>query len=129
MEKILDANLIIRYLVKDNEKKIDNIEKLLKSDTVLILTDVTIAEIVWVLSSYYELPRKKITRSLTSLILLSNIKCNKNLLLKAFSYFEKYNIDWVDSYLCAYAEENRIKEIFSYDRDLDRTKTVKRIEP
>lgn len=60
MAKILDANVIIRYLVEDDEKKADAIEHLLKSDEVLILTDVTISEIVWVLSSYYENTRNEI---------------------------------------------------------------------
>ncbi len=129
MAKILDANVIIRYLVEDDEKKADAIEHLLKSDEVLILTDVTISEIVWVLSSYYENTRNEIVEKISTLIQLSSIKCNKRLVLLALSLFQKYNIDWVDAYLAAYGEENNIDEMYSYDHDLDKVKGVKRLEP
>lgn len=129
MAKILDANVIIRYLVGDDEKKADAIERLLKSDEVLILTDVTISEIVWVLSSYYENTRDEVVEKISTLVQLSSIKCNKKIVLIALSLFQKHSIDWVDAYLAAYAEENNIGEIYSYDHDLDKIKGVKRLEP
>lgn len=129
MVKILDANVIIRYLVADDEKKADAIERLLKSDEILILTDVTISEIVWVLSSYYENTRDEVVEKISTLVQLSSIKCSKKIILTALNLFQKHNIDWVDAYLAAYAEENNIDEIYSYDHDLDKVKGAKRLEP
>ena len=129
MAKLLDANIIIRFLVADSKEKADAIEKLFQSDETLILTDVTISEIVWVLSSYYKDVRSEIVKKITTLIHLPQIKCSKKIILIALSWFEKYNIDWIDAYLVAYAEENTITEIYSYDRDLDKIKKIKRLEP
>jgi len=129
MEKILDANIVIRYLVEDDKKKVDAIESLLQSKEILLLTDVTISEIIWVLSSYYQETRQDIARKITVLIYLPSIKCNKNLILRALEIYQKNNLDWIDAYLSAYALENNLKEIYSYDQDLDKIKKIKRVEP
>jgi predicted nucleic acid-binding protein len=129
MEKVLDANIIIRFLIDDDKEKADAIEKLLRSDQILILTDVTISEIIWVLSSYYKEIKKEIVKKITALINLPSIKCNKKLIVTALSFFEKYNIDWIDAYLAAYTKENDLKEIYSYDLDLDKIKSIKRLTP
>lgn len=129
MEKILDANIIIRYLVEDDKKKVDAIESLLQSEETLTLTDVTISEIIWVLSSYYQETKDEIAKKITVLVHLPSIKSNKNLILKALEIYQKNNIDWIDGYLAAYAIENNIKGIYSYDHDLDKVKEVKRVEP
>ena len=62
MAKILDANIVIRFLVEDDKVKTDAVEKLFRSEEILILTDVTISEIVWVLSSYYDVSRMEIVK-------------------------------------------------------------------
>ena len=129
MEKVLDANIIIRFLVDDDKEKTNAIEKLIRSNETLILTDVTIAEIIWVLSSYYKEPKKDIVKKITALIHLPSIKCNKKVIITALSFFEKHNIDWIDAYLAAYTKENDLKEIYSYDLDLDKIKSIKRLTP
>ncbi len=129
MKKLIDANIIIRFLIADDKKKADAIEKLLKSKEKFILTDVAISEIIWILSSYYQEERTAIVKKITALIDLSQIKGNKKILLLALSYFKEYNVDWIDAYLAAFAEYNKIKEIYSYDKDLDKIKTIKRKEP
>lgn len=129
MEKILDANIIIRYLVEDDKQKANAIESLLQSDKILILTDVTISEIIWVLSSYYHEKKEEIIKKITALIHLPSIKTNKSLILKALYIFQKNKIDWIDAYLAAFAIENKIETIYSYDTDLDKIKKIKRREP
>lgn len=131
MEKILDANIIIRYLVEDEDdkQKASAIESLLQSDETLILTDVTISEIIWVLSSYYQEKKEKIIKKIIVLVHLPSIKTSKSLILRALDIFQKNNIDWIDAYLGAFAIENKIETIYSYDHDLDKVKKIKRVEP
>lgn len=129
MEKVLDANIIIRYLVEDDKKKVDAIEALLQSDEILILTDITISEIIWVLSSYYQETKNEIIRKITVLIHLSSIKSNKNLILRALDIYQKNNNDWIDAYLSAYVIENNIDGIYFYDQNFDKVKKIKRMEP
>lgn len=129
MSKLIDANIIIRFLLADDKKKADAIEKLLQSKEKFILTDVTISEIIWVLSSYYQEEKTAIVKKIAALINLPQITSNKKILLLALSYFKEYNIDWIDAYLTAFAQYHKIKEIYSYDKDLDKIKTIKRKEP
>lgn len=130
MTKLLDANVIIRYLTDDDPQKSAKFEKLLKTSKVkLLLTDVTIAEIVWVLESHYQLAKQSIVEKISALILLSTIKANQSLIAKALKFFSQLNIDYIDAYLSAYALENKVEQIISYDQDLDKVKEVKRIEP
>lgn len=129
MPNLLDANLIIRYLVEDDKEKTEAVEKLLKSKEKLILTDVTVSEIIWVLSSYYEVPKEEIAEKVEALLLLGCIKTNKKILFQALSFYKKLNIDWVDAYLSSFATEKKIKRIYSYDKDLDKIREINREEP
>lgn len=129
MSQLLDANIIIRYLVADDPQKADKIEKLLKTKTHFWLTDVTVAEIVWVLSSYYRLTPKEISQKLEALLALPNIKAHKKRLAKALNYYRQHRIDWIDAYLIAFSLEKNFGPIISYDRDIDKIKSVKREEP
>ncbi len=129
MEKILDANIIIRYLVEDDNQKAGAIEKLFRSNEALVVTDVTISEIIWVLLSYYKQKKQNIIRQLTSFIQLTNIKCNKTILIRALEYYKNLNIDWVDAYLSSYAIENKITGVYSYDKGLSKIPEINRLEP
>lgn len=129
MPNLLDANLIIRYLAEDDKGKAEAVEKLLKSKEKLILTDVTVSEIIWVLSSYYEIPKEEIAEKMEALLSLGCIKANKKILFQALSFYKKLNIDWIDAYLSSLARGKNIKKIYSYDKDLDKIKEIKREEP
>jgi len=129
MPKVLDTNVIIRYLLNDDVKKADKVESLLKSKDKLILTDVVVSEAVWVLSSYYEVPKRQIKEWLSSLLILKNVKANKSLLLGALEYYGRLSVDWIDAYLISFVLESNLKEIYSYDQDLDKVKLVTRKEP
>jgi len=55
----LDANIFIRYLTNDEPAKADRVEKLLdqaaKGKERLMTTEMVLAEVVWVLESFYKL--------------------------------------------------------------------------
>ena len=120
MAKLLDANLIIRYFLDDDHVKADAVEQLLASSEEVWLPDVVIAEIVWVLASYYKLSRFDIAERIESLISLKNIKANKLLIFTAISYYCEFNLDWVDAYLAAYARENRLKRVEPEFKKIDK---------
>ena len=57
--RILDANMILRYLMNDNIKMADEVEELICSHEVLILPEV-VAEVIYVMRSVYKLERSEI---------------------------------------------------------------------
>lgn len=129
MAKIVDANIIIRFLVGNIPEKVRKITRLFQEKEKLILTDVTVAEIVWVLSSYYKQGKDEITEEILSLIEQPVIISNKSLITKAISYFREHNIDYIDAYLIAFTQENDEEGVLSYDRSIDKGKGIKRFEP
>lgn len=126
---LLDTNLIIRFLLNDDPQKAIKVEKFLsrKSKDILLL-DMVVAEIIWVLKSYYRFDKNLIIDKIKSLIHLHTIVCNNELLDKALGIWEKNNLSFVDAYLVATAELDSLK-IYSYDVKFDKLKTIKRVEP
>ena len=130
MVKLLDANTVIRYLTADDEKKAKRVERLFKLATSrYILTDVSVAEIVWVLESHYKVPKTDIVAKLRLLLALEAIEADKTLLFDELDFYWSRNIDFIDAYLAAYASTHHIDAIVSYDRDLDKIAGISREEP
>ena len=128
MVKVIDANLILRYLLGDPEA--GRVEKLLKSKVKLLLSDVILAEIVWVLDSYYKWDRSKIVESLISLVRLTSIVCNKFLLSETLAILgNQKSFDFADAYSVALMKISKIKDIYSFDKDFDEIAGVNRLEP
>ena len=94
-----------------------------------ILTDVSVAEIVWVLESLYKVPKSDIVAKLRLLLALEAIEADKTLLSDALDFYWSRNIDFIDAYLAAYASTHHIDAVVSYDRDLDKIAGISREEP
>jgi predicted nucleic-acid-binding protein len=98
-------------------------------DLTLVVTDLALAETVWVLQSFYSLGRDAITAALKDLIESTGIEVqNKATLLSALRNFAQTDVDFVDAYHAAVATAESVA-IASFDRDFDQFAGVKRIEP
>ncbi len=73
--KALDTNALVRFLVRDDEKQAHKVKKILleaeNKGGRLFVSIAVILEIIWVLSSAYEYPRKEIIQALENLLILS----------------------------------------------------------
>ncbi|OGD85342.1 hypothetical protein A2164_04600 [Candidatus Curtissbacteria bacterium RBG_13_35_7] len=127
--RIIDTNLLIRYLVEGDSQKADAVEKLLKNpQQKLILLDVTFAETIWVLSSFYNVDKNKIIEAVGALLDIKSIIANRKVLQKTLEYFANYNISLIDAYKASFAEMEDL-EIYSYDKDFDKLPQIKRLKP
>ena len=129
MASLIDANLILRFLTEDVTEQTNLVKKLFAQPHGLILTDLTAAEVVWVLKSVYKLPKQDITEKFLYLLNLNIFIANYTLLNKALELFNNYNISFADAYLVAYAEKENLDGIYSFDKGLDKVRTVKRLKP
>lgn len=128
MPKLVDTNLIVRFLVNDNSKQAQAAEKVFKENE-LILTDVALAEVVWTLQSFYKLPRQEIIDKIYRLLQSKSFIFNRELLLNSLFKYLNYKISFVDAYLIAYVEINKMEGLYSFDEGLDKVKTVTRFKP
>ena len=117
---IVDANVVLRYLLRDNEElyKLSEeiFEKILKGSVKAFIPIFVFAEIVYVLQKVYKVDRKTISETLKELLKLKGIKTeNRKVLEKALDIYATKNLDFADCLLCAYSENY---EIVSFYRNL-----------
>ena len=117
--KLLDANIILRLLTEDSSKQAEAVASLIRNarPNELELPDVVLAEIVWVLQSYYSLKKPAIITSLRALIETKGIKLNRELLGLIISIYQDNNISYIDAYLAARSKlENKL--LYTFDQHL-----------
>ena len=96
----------------------------------LLLTDLVLAECVYVLESFYEVPRARVAALMRAAIALPSIEpMDADVLLRSLAVYEVDRLDFAEAYLVALAEATGVGEIVSFDRSIDRVGTVTRREP
>jgi len=131
----VDTNIFIRYLTNDDPVKADKVDRLLdkaaKGKVLLVTAELVVAEVVWVLESFYGLKNDTIGQMIKAILITPGLKViNGSLVEKAIDYYLTYNIDFIDGYIAAVMEQKGINEIFSYDKKhLSRIQSVSRKEP
>jgi predicted nucleic-acid-binding protein len=96
----------------------------------LLLSDLVVAECVYVLESFYEVERARVAELMRAALALPSVSViDTSLLLRALEVYEVDRLDFAEAYLVATAEATAVGAIVSFDRSIDRVATVKRIEP
>lgn len=130
MSAFIDTNILVRHLTGDPHDMAARASAYLRAAGELLLTDLIVAETVYVLESFYETPRDQVAQSLRSCIAFPAIvTVDPALLLRALEVYEIDRIEFAESYLVACAESTGVNAVASFDRSLDRIGTVERIEP
>jgi predicted nucleic acid-binding protein len=126
----VDTNILVRHLTGDPAEQAGRASRFLADASVLLLADVVVAEIVYVLASYYRASRTEVATALRSILAFEAIRVvDAALLHRAIEIYEGDRLDFPDAYLVACAERAGIGTIVSFDRSIDRVATVDRIEP
>ena len=116
--KILDANMILRFLLKDDEKSAVIVRNMIKSESVLILPEI-IAEVVYVMTRVYKYERTKTVSGISAFLNYHHIVTEKHdVVLKALQYFGDTSLDFADCLLCAYHTVSGY-EICTFDKKLN----------
>jgi predicted nucleic acid-binding protein len=119
---LLDINVLLRFLLHDHAElsraAAGLFQQAADGKCLLILTDLGIAEAVWVLTSYYKLERQKVAEILAKLIVKAGIQCpTLEPTQDALARFKTSNCDFFDCYLAAQAIASGVA-IASFDKDL-----------
>ena len=117
---LLDANVVLRYLLDDHEQMSAQAEKYIQEEDTCMTIEVA-AEVVYVLRRVYSVERNKISESVKCV--LEQAGCTEpEVLREALSIYGATSLDFVDCVLCAY---HAVKghEIRTFDKKL-----MKRLE-
>jgi len=130
----LDTNIFLRFFLKENESMFQRLEKLfyeiISGNIIGVANAMIIAEVVWVLSRSYKWNKEKICDNIEFILITPNIRFkDKAILVNAVNVYKEKNIGFIDAYNYSYMKANGVTEIYSFDRDFDKLKDVKRLEP
>lgn len=114
---MLDTNIILRYLLNDDEKMASEAELIIKNRSVQVTIEI-FAEVIYVLKGVYHIGRAEIGQCLLSF--LSEVTTPEPEVLKlGIKTYAEQNLDFPDCILCAY---HKVKghEVKSFDKKLNK---------
>jgi predicted nucleic-acid-binding protein len=89
-----------------------------------------VAGIVYLLESFYEVPRARVAELVRAIIAFPAIGVvDESLLLRALEVYEVHRLDFAEAYLIAQAETSAVNAVASFDKSIERVATVRRVEP
>ena len=130
---LLDTNVLVRFILGDHNTLSPAARKLFgeacDGKCALILTEVAVAEAVWVLHSFYNIKRNPITEWLSKVILSAGVRCMKrDEMLDALNRFASTKCDFLDCYLASLAAASG-DHVATFDKDFEQFDDVRRWEP
>ncbi|SFQ19189.1 PIN domain-containing protein [Caldicoprobacter faecalis] len=116
---LVDANVVLRYLLNDVEELADKAAVLLENKELFIPTEV-IAEIVYILEKVYQVEREEIQNSLLELFSYNNIQVNDlEVIIEALKFYTEKKLDFVDAILYAYYKVRKYN-VYTFDKKLSK---------
>jgi predicted nucleic-acid-binding protein len=113
---ILDANYILRFLLKDDENMYEISKSVIETNRSIVLNEV-IAEVVFVLQKVYKVSKYEISQVLIDFISFQNIiNDEKTLIIEALKVYSEKNLDFIDAILCAKSKQFAVK---TFDKKLN----------
>lgn len=130
MSAFVDTNVLVRHLTGDPPAMAARATAYLAAEPELFLADLIVAETVYLLESFYEVPRAQLAEVIRSLLAFDSIVVvDRDVLLRAVEVYEIHRLDFAEAYLVACAESSGVGRIASFDRSIDRVRTVERARP
>lgn len=134
MKYFIDTNIFLRILELDDKKAFSECSKFLKlvnnSEIVAYTSNFVLAEIAWVLESFYKESKLKIIKSVDGILKLNGLKISDEVnALVALDLFANKSVKYIDALIASNPEiQSKKMTVISYDKDFDKL-GVKRLEP
>ena len=119
--KALDTNVLIRFLVVDDEQQADMVRTRFKQAELkqqqLYVPLPVVLEMLWVLASVYAVPRHRILDALQSLLLMPVLSFDNRPALQAFIHSARNGTEDLSDLLIAHAAvEAGCSAVLTFDR-------------
>ncbi|KPC97249.1 pilus assembly protein [Geobacillus sp. Sah69] len=117
--KIIDANIILRYLLNDHDDLSAKAATIIENNKVLLLKEVVV-EVIYVLEKVYNVANAEISDTLLELFKYDNIDVDDiEIVEEALILFGRRRLDFVDALLYAY---HKVKgyEVYTFDKKLNK---------
>jgi len=116
----VDTNVFLRFFVRDVEtfyqKAKELFERTEKGEIKLETSELVIAEIVWVLESYYDLSKQEIKTIIDAILDTKNIKVLNHARIKeAIDLYASDKMDFIDAYNISCIRASGYKKVATFD--------------
>lgn len=117
---IIDTNVLLRLLIRDDEIKRKACERLLekarKKELYLYVLPVVVMEIVWVLEKYYKLDRKTVREMTEAVINTPELNVAiEDVFRKALKLYEEKNVKFADAVIGYWGMDQGFSKVYTYD--------------
>jgi len=128
----VDANVLLSLITNDPldlaARSTRLVQRAEQGDISLKVSPLVVAEIVWVLNSFYKYSRTQIAEVLIPLLTSEGLILeNSELVIAAFEQIATVNVDFADAYLAEIARQQG-ESVVSFDRDFRRL-NISWVEP
>ena len=132
--RFIDTNILLRYLVRDDEEKAKQALALLRrveqGREKVAISSMVVFETVFTLEKRYRVPRKQIKEMLLDILSLRALELpNKLLYESVFDLYVNHNVSFADAFNAAYMASRQMAEVYSWDSDFDKLAGITRVEP
>ena len=121
-KKLVDANVILRYLLRDDEplfqKASEILEKVRTGEEKVVILDSVLTECVYVLLKVYGVDRSSLAEKLSGLLYYKGVaNLDKQDLIDSVNLFHQTRLSFVDCLLCAKSKNNAMPMV-TFDEEL-----------
>ncbi len=134
--RFLDANVLLRYFIRDDEEKARRalalLQRIERGEERVETSLLVFFEVIFTLARTYNVPRARIYGLVKPVLELRKLSLpGKPLLLETLDRFAMTSrkVSFVDLYVALDAQSRGITEIYSWDTDFDRIDGITRVEP
>jgi predicted nucleic acid-binding protein len=128
----IDSNVLLRVIVRDSEKSFrecfDFLQKVEGGKINAVTSNVVLAEVVWVLDSFYKMSKTKIVEALEKMRSSRFFKLVDNFDFDlALSFYSRYGIKYVDAIMASnHNIQSKKWTVVSYDKDFDKLGVIRK---
>jgi len=120
-EVLLDTNVILRHALGDHQLHGQQARRLFEQasegDLRLLVPSLVIAQVVWTLESFYQASREYITGLLRALLATGGVTAvEPRVVSRCIEVYGAHNIEIVDAYLVALAEETKTPVLATFNK-------------
>lgn len=132
--RFLDTNVILRYLIRDNEDMAKAALALLmdieRGDQQVLTSPMVIFETVFTLQTHFRVPREHIRTVLKPVINLDGLLLDeKQVFLRVLDTYVDVNVSFADAFNAAYMTIRGSSEMYTWDRGMSRIEGIVQVEP